>query len=243
MYTGARIIQKNVVTNKYRRIPLDITDDTAASAPWTGAVAGIKAQLSFNGAAEVASTNDIVRVSSGGHYVELTQAESNTESGLVIARVAGSVGVRREAFGYAELVDYDPFQAGATVAEIADANWDEARAGHVIAGTFGEGVSVIALADNIITAAKIAGDAIDASALAADAATEIASAIFGASFGANYNNYTFEQLVKLMAAVLVGVANGLDTTTANFLNLAGNAVVVSATVDSNGNRSVVTKNP
>lgn len=242
MYTGMRIIQKNITTAKYRRIPIDITDDTAASAPWTGAVAGIKAQLSYNGAAEVASTADIVRIASGGHYVELTQAETNVETGALIARVAGVAG-RREAFGYAEVVDYDPFQAGSTLAQIAGAIWDEARAGHVTAGTFGQGVPVISLPDGVITAAKLAAGAIDATALASSAATEIAAAIFATSFGAAYNNYTLDQIIKLMAAVLVGVASGLDTTTANFSNLAGSAVVVSATVDANGNRTVVIKNP
>ena len=63
-------------------------------------------------------------------------------------------------------------------AEIADAVWDEARAGHVAAGSFGEGVVTNSIANGAITAAAIATDAIDADALAADAGTEIGTAVW-----------------------------------------------------------------
>jgi hypothetical protein len=76
--------------------------------------------------------------------------------------------------------------SGASAADIADAVWDEARAGHVAAGSFGEGVVVnsiandaitaAAIADDAITAAKIADDAIDAGAIAAGAITAAAIA-------------------------------------------------------------------
>ena len=76
-----------------------------------------------------------------------------------------------------------------SAAAIADAVWDEARSGHVTAGTFGEGVasvqgnvtgSVGSVASGGITAASIAADAIGASELAADAASEIATAVWAA---------------------------------------------------------------
>lgn len=91
--------------------------------------------------------------------------------------------------------------SSATPGDIADAVWDEARAGHVAAGTFGEGVasvqgnvtgSVGSVTGNVggnvngnvvgtvgsvaaggITAASIATGAIDADALATDAVDEI----------------------------------------------------------------------
>ena len=83
--------------------------------------------------------------------------------------------------------------SGPTAADIADAVWDEARAGHVTAGTFGEGVasvqgnvtgSVASVTGNVggnvtgsvgsvasggITSASFAAAAIDAAAIAADA--------------------------------------------------------------------------
>lgn len=246
MYGGLhRIIQKNITTAKYRRIFFDIRETDGIS-PFTGAVAGIKAKLSFNGAAEVDSTADIVRVTAGGAlcYVELTQAEANTETGFVAARIPEDGGTTRgEATSSAEIVDYDPFQAGATLAEISDGVWDEPRAGHVTVGTFGEGVPVISLPDNIITAAKVAANAIGASQLAADAAAKVMTAVFAASFGANYSNKTFSEVIKIIVSVLAGKASGLDTTSASFLNLAGNAVVVNATVDADGNRDTVVLNP
>lgn len=54
-------------------------------------------------------------------------------------------------------------------AEIADAVWDEGRAGHVGAGSFGEGVVVNSIANNAITAAAISANAITSSKIATDA--------------------------------------------------------------------------
>jgi hypothetical protein len=65
-----------------------------------------------------------------------------------------------------------------TAASIADAVWDEARSGHVSAGTFGEGVVVNSIANGAVTAAAVATGAIDADALAADAGTEIGTAVW-----------------------------------------------------------------
>ena len=65
-----------------------------------------------------------------------------------------------------------------TAAAIADAVWDEARSGHVGAGSFGEGVVVNSIASGAITAAAVATGAIDADALAADAGTEIGTAVW-----------------------------------------------------------------
>lgn len=93
-------------------------------------------------------------------------------------------------------------------AEIAAAVWDEARAGHVAGGSFGEGVasvqgnvtgSVASVTGNVggnvtgsvgsvaaggITAASVATGAIDADAIATDAANEIADALLNRDMGA-----------------------------------------------------------
>jgi len=135
-------------------------------------------------------------------------------SGTTVSAVSGNVGgigangilsasfgtgaitagaIAADAIGASEL-------AADAVAEIADAIWDEARAGHVGAGTFGEGVasvqgsvtgSVVGAVGSIgvggiaaasfdagaINAAAIAADAIGASELAADAVAEIQSGL------------------------------------------------------------------
>ena len=83
------------------------------------------------------------------------------------------------------------------VDEIVDAVWNEARSGHVTAGTFGEGVATVqgnvtgsvasvtgsigSVATGGITAGSIATDAIGAAELAADAIAEIAAAVPSAS--------------------------------------------------------------
>jgi hypothetical protein len=106
------------------------------------------------------------------------------------AGAINAAAIAADAIGASEL-------ATDAVAEIADAIWDEARAGHVSAGSFGEGIasvqgnvtgsvgsvtgnvggnvtgSVGSVAAGGITAASIATGAVDADALAADAVTEI----------------------------------------------------------------------
>lgn len=70
---------------------------------------------------------------------------------------------------------------------------------------------------------------------------EFVAAVFARTFDATkMSGLTFEQIVGLMASVLLGKASGLDTTTAVFRNLGDTANAVSATVDADGNRSAVT---
>jgi hypothetical protein len=104
-------------------------------------------------------------------------------------------------------------------------------------------IDASAIAASALTAAKFATDAIDANALAAGAANEVRDAVFARSFSTAYNSHTFDELVKLMAAVLLGKASGLATTSATYRNLADNANAVVATVDADGNRSAVTRSP
>jgi hypothetical protein len=72
----------------------------------------VKAKLSFRGGSESNSTNDIARLAGAIHYIELTQAESNTNTGVVTARVEAASG-RLEGLGIGEIVDYDAHAAGA----------------------------------------------------------------------------------------------------------------------------------
>ena len=74
-----------------------------------------------------------------------------------------------------------------SAATIADAVWDEARSGHVGAGSFGEGVVVNSIAAGAITAAAVATGAIDADAIAdgaIDAGAIATGAITAAKFAA-----------------------------------------------------------
>jgi hypothetical protein len=118
-----------------------------------------------------------------------------------------------------------------------------AAAGCAVSSIGANVITATSIATDAITAAKIAADAIGASELATDAVNEIVTAMFARAFSAAYGSYTFDELVKLMSAALLGKASGLGTTTAVYRNLADNANVVVATVDADGNRTAVTRTP
>lgn len=88
-----------------------------------------------------------------------------------------------------------------TAATIADAVWDEARAGHVGAGSFGEGVVVNNMAAGSVTAAAIATNAIDADAIATDAVTELQSGLATAASVATVAGYLDTEVAAILAAV------------------------------------------
>lgn len=148
------LIPKNSPTATLRRIYFTLVDATDLFTPEDITVTGVKANLSFNGAASAASTNDIVKVSgtNGEYYVELTQAESNTGLGTVrgwlqptgcaLTKFEGTVG---------PLESYD------------------------------SPTTTIAIASGGITSSSFATDAIDAAALAASAVSEIQAGLSTAS--------------------------------------------------------------
>ena len=132
--------------------------------------------------------------------IYLSQANVASMDGDVI----GASQIAANAIGASELAADAVAEIAAAIsvpsaATVADAVWDEAKAGHVAAGSFGERVPadvttwagdsvnalatgnvqarVISVANNAITANAIATDAIDADALAADAVAEIQASV------------------------------------------------------------------
>ena len=67
--------------------------------------------------------------------------------------------------------------------------------------------------------------------------------MFARTFPVAYGSYNFDEMVKMLSAVLLGKASGMGTTTATFRNLNDSGDVVVATVDSDGNRTAVTLTP
>jgi len=175
----------------------------------------------------------------GGHvYSAVLNPDTETVNGQAPLKVIGTFGLALAANG----------GASPTAATIADAVWDEARSGHVTSGTFGEGAasvqgnvtgSVGSVASGGITATSIAADAIGASELATDAAEEIADALLDRSAGVE-TGVTFRQAMRLILAALAGKASGLATTTAVYRDTNDTKDRITATVDTNGNRSAVT---
>jgi hypothetical protein len=79
--------------------------------------------------------------------------------------------------------------------------------------------------------------AIDAAALASDAATEIATAVIGATVE---GSETLQQSVRLMRASLVGKLSGAATTTVTIRDAADSKNRITATVTADGDRTAVT---
>lgn len=86
--------------------------------------------------------------------------------------------------------------------------------------------------------AKTAAQAGDAMTLTSGERTSIVSALFAtAADGA----VTFVQLLRGMASALMGKASGLGTSTGVFRDLADSKDRITATIDSDGNRTAVTR--
>jgi len=133
------------------------------------------------------------------------------------------------------LSDYAPAQAGDAMDLVAGAVDSTSIADNAI--------TAAKIATDAITAAKVAADAIGASELATDAVNEIVAAFFARTYDAtDMDSVTFEEITALMGCALLGIASGMDTTSATFRNLADGANAISATVDADGNRSAVTLN-
>lgn len=150
-----------------------------------------------------AGSNVATPTIAGVPEVDLTHVQGSAAPSLVSGRLDASVGAMANNVLTASAIQADAITAAKVAAdvslEVADAVWDEARAGHMTVGTFGEGVANVMgnvegnLSGNVlgnvegevygvgsggILSTSFAAGAIDASALAADAGTEIASAVW-----------------------------------------------------------------
>ncbi len=82
-------------------------------------------------------------------------------------------------------------------------------------------------------------DALDSVAVATSGAQEIADALLDRA--AAIEGFTPRELLRLFAAVLIGKASGLDTTTAVYRDVADLKARITATVDTFGNRTAITR--
>jgi len=125
--------------------------------------------------------------------------------------------------------------------------------GVVLASTVANAITATSLASDTITAAKIADGAIDANTFAAGAITATAvatGAIDADALAADAvdeiideavdGSVTIRQLLRLYASALGGKLSGAATTTVVIRDLADSKDRVTATVDSDGNRTAVT---
>ncbi|MBK9952898.1 MAG: hypothetical protein IPP10_15725 [Candidatus Competibacteraceae bacterium] len=132
------------------------------------------------------------------------------------------------------------------ISAIADAVWDEARSGHTSAGSFGEGAasvqgnvtgSVGSVGTGGITAASFGAGAVNATALAADAGTEIANAVAAITVEGSLD---LIEALKLVLAASAGKVSGADGSTVTIRDTTDTYNRIVATVDQYGNRNAVT---
>ena len=116
-----RAMKDGETTASKKRVFFDIRD--SAGAGWSGSVTGVKAKLSISGAASADSTNDIVRVTTPLHYVELdnTEAGSAAAGDVITAWVPADTGRLASTIGTLHVIADDPSAAALTANDIADA--------------------------------------------------------------------------------------------------------------------------
>ncbi len=116
-----RVMKDGETTASKKRVFFDIRD--SAGAGWSGSVTGVKAKLSISGAASADSTNDIVRVTTPLHYVELdnTEAGSAAAGDVITAWVPADTGRLASTIGTLHVIADDPAAAALTANDIADA--------------------------------------------------------------------------------------------------------------------------
>ncbi len=88
-------------------------------------------------------------------------------------------------------------------------------------------------------AMDLVANAVDASALAADAANEIADALLDRSNGIE-TSYTLRQALRIILSALAGKLSGAASTTVYIRDVGDSKDRITATVDSDGNRTAMT---
>jgi hypothetical protein len=177
--------------------------------------------------------------------------QSRLPAALVGGRIDASVGAMASGVLTAAALAAD------AVGEIADGVWDEPYSGHTTAGTYGGRIprsqnsnvevqitgsghaaaDIHELQPAVINNTHFAAGAIDSNAVAASAASEIATAVVGATIE---GTETVQGVLRLVRAATVGKLAGAATNTVTIRDAADTKNRITATVDADGNRSAVT---
>lgn len=228
---------------------IDATDGT----PETGVVyntSGIDLWYRREGAARTAITEatlaalttahtdgGFLHISDGEYRLDLPDAAFATGANYV--DVGGTVTGMIVIGGRVKLVDAnleDAVRLGLTALPNAAA---AASGGLYTRGTGAGQINQNANGQVDVRLVAAAADTLTASALATDAVTEIVTAIFARTFSAAYNAKTFDEMIKIIVADLVGkLAISGNTVTVRKPDDSGDAIVFPST-DANGQRLTV----
>lgn len=199
---------------------LDKTDGVTEESGLAATATEISKDGAAFGAGPVLGTHD----SDGWYPITLTTTHTNTVGDLVVK--------------CHDAATHLPVWCEFTVLEEAIYDALFAASANAFSGAAGS-TTLTALASDSITAAVVATGAIDADALATDAAQEIADALLDRANGIE-TSYTLRQALRLILSASVGKLNGAATTTVNIRDVGDSKNRISATVDASGNRSAVT---
>lgn len=135
------VIQQNEATAADRRIPFRLIDANGAAVTAATPTVRVSKQYSTTTAAAAGAVTEIDATNMpGAYFYEATAGEVDTLGSLLLnITAAGAIALNVDV----AIVAYDPTTAPSDAASVADAVWDEARAGHVAAGSFGEGVASV----------------------------------------------------------------------------------------------------
>lgn len=100
-----------------------------------------------------------------------------------------------------------------------------------------QSVTVGAMDNNVITSSTIANNALTNSAFTTGYYNSISSGVLDATVE---SGYSMAESMRLQNAVLLGKVSGANTTTNTFRDIADTKDRVTATVDTNGNRTAIT---
>ena len=194
------------------------------------AIANTDIKVWKHGATSLANKNSggATYISNGVYYTVLDATDTDTLGNLVLfVHVAGALPLKVECVVQSANV-YDSLIGGT---DLFDVSVTQIAGAAVSTSTAQLGVNAVqaggtAWASGAITSGSLSAGAVDA----------ILDELIGDS------SITFRQSLKLMVSALGGKLSGAATATVTFRNVSDSANVITATVDSDGNRSAITLN-
>ena len=201
--------------------------NATTGAALTGATVTTKVALDGT---QSASAGTLTELGSGQYKYVPTAGETNGASVGFLFTATNAVPVNLHVF----TTSNDPATVIPTAADNAGAVWDEARAGHVAAGSFGEGVPV----NGGVTVSALANNVVTAAALDSTAGNEIADALLDRTNGIDIG-LTPRHALELAAASVLQKLSGAGTGTERVRNFADTADLATVTVDGAGNKSAI----